>query len=274
MALGRSCGRQGGPPREDRSAAVRMAGRRAVIRVDWRDRSAGERVQDRRRRRTWWWLSSRSAAGWPCWGCGVVGTEVARLLTGNAGDLAARVGRPLELVGIAVRRPTRRRDAGIDPDLFTTDALEPGAPRRRRDRGDRRHRAGTHPDPRGDEARRRRRHRQQGAARRGRPDPVRGRRRARRRPLLRGRRRRARSRWCVRCASRWPATGSTGCSASSTARRTTCSTRWTPPERVSRSRCSRRRRSATPRPTRPPTSRASTPPPRRPSSPRWRSTPG
>ena len=57
-------------------------------------------------------------------GCGVVGTEVARLLTGNAIDLAARVGRPLELVGIAVRRPTRRRDAGIDPDLFTTDALD------------------------------------------------------------------------------------------------------------------------------------------------------
>jgi homoserine dehydrogenase len=55
-------------------------------------------------------------------GCGVVGTEVARMLTASADDLAARVGRRLELVGIAVRRPGRRRDAGIDPALFTTDA--------------------------------------------------------------------------------------------------------------------------------------------------------
>lgn len=55
-------------------------------------------------------------------GCGVVGTEVARLLTANSGDLAARVGAPLELVGIAVRRPTRRRDLDIDPALLTTDA--------------------------------------------------------------------------------------------------------------------------------------------------------
>ncbi len=55
-------------------------------------------------------------------GCGVVGTEVARLLTSNAADLTARVGAPLELVGIAVRRPTRRRDLDLDPDLLTTDA--------------------------------------------------------------------------------------------------------------------------------------------------------
>ena len=32
-------------------------------------------------------------------GCGVVGTSVARLLTEHAGDLTARVGRPLEIVG-------------------------------------------------------------------------------------------------------------------------------------------------------------------------------
>jgi len=57
-------------------------------------------------------------------GCGVVGTEVARLLTGSATDLAARVGAPLELVGIAVRRPGRRRDLSIDPALFTTDAMD------------------------------------------------------------------------------------------------------------------------------------------------------
>jgi homoserine dehydrogenase len=54
-------------------------------------------------------------------GCGVVGSEVARLLTEQAVDLQARVGRPLELVGIAVRRSNRTR-AGIDPALFTTDA--------------------------------------------------------------------------------------------------------------------------------------------------------
>ena len=54
-------------------------------------------------------------------GCGVVGSEVARLIIGQAADLRARVGRPLELVGIAVRQPERDR-AGIDPELFTTDA--------------------------------------------------------------------------------------------------------------------------------------------------------
>lgn len=62
-------------------------------------------------------------------GCGVVGSEVARLLLAQADDLAARVGRPLELVGIAVRRPDRHRALladparGIDPDLVTGDAL-------------------------------------------------------------------------------------------------------------------------------------------------------
>ena len=54
-------------------------------------------------------------------GCGVVGSEVARLIIEQAADLRARVGRPLELVGIAVRRDDRDRP-GIDPDLFTTDA--------------------------------------------------------------------------------------------------------------------------------------------------------
>ena len=56
-------------------------------------------------------------------GCGVVGSSVARMLTTQAGDLAARVGRPLELVGIAVRRAGRdRSDLPVDPSLFTTDA--------------------------------------------------------------------------------------------------------------------------------------------------------
>lgn len=54
-------------------------------------------------------------------GCGVVGTEVVRLLNEQADDLAARVGAPLELAGIAVRRPDRVR-AGVDRELLTTDA--------------------------------------------------------------------------------------------------------------------------------------------------------
>ncbi len=56
-------------------------------------------------------------------GCGVVGSAVARLLNDHADDLAARVGRPLTLVGIAVRRAGRdRSEIGVDPALFTTDA--------------------------------------------------------------------------------------------------------------------------------------------------------
>ena len=54
-------------------------------------------------------------------GCGTVGSEVARLIIDSAADLQARIGRPLELVGIAVRRLNRPR-AGIDAQLFTTDA--------------------------------------------------------------------------------------------------------------------------------------------------------
>lgn len=56
-------------------------------------------------------------------GCGVVGSAVARLLTENEGDLTARVGRQLEIVGVAVRRPDKDRSAtGVDSSLFTTDA--------------------------------------------------------------------------------------------------------------------------------------------------------
>jgi homoserine dehydrogenase len=55
-------------------------------------------------------------------GCGVVGSQVARLLTEQAGDLAARVGAPVELVGIAVRRLGLDRDVDLPADLFTTDA--------------------------------------------------------------------------------------------------------------------------------------------------------
>ena len=56
-------------------------------------------------------------------GCGVVGSSVARLLTEHAADLTARVGRPLEIVGVAVRRPGKDRSGtGVDASLFTTDA--------------------------------------------------------------------------------------------------------------------------------------------------------
>ncbi|GAA2422898.1 homoserine dehydrogenase [Actinomadura vinacea] len=54
-------------------------------------------------------------------GCGVVGSEVVRLLREQAADLTARVGVPLEVAGIAVRRLDRVRE-GIDPALLTTDA--------------------------------------------------------------------------------------------------------------------------------------------------------
>ena len=53
-------------------------------------------------------------------GCGVVGTQVVRLLTENADDLAARIGAPLELAGIAVRRPNRHPE--VPAGLLTTDA--------------------------------------------------------------------------------------------------------------------------------------------------------
>ncbi|HEY0186412.1 MAG TPA: homoserine dehydrogenase [Cellulomonas sp.] len=55
-------------------------------------------------------------------GCGVVGTEVVRLLARQAGDLAARVGAPLELVGIAVRDVDAERDPVVDRALLTSDA--------------------------------------------------------------------------------------------------------------------------------------------------------
>ncbi len=56
-------------------------------------------------------------------GCGVVGSEVARLLLDNADEFQARVGRRLELVGIAVRNLAKERP-GIDRELLTDDAEE------------------------------------------------------------------------------------------------------------------------------------------------------
>jgi homoserine dehydrogenase len=55
-------------------------------------------------------------------GCGTVGREVLRLLTEQAGELAARVGTAVRLVGVAVRRP--RRHPEVPAELLTTDAAE------------------------------------------------------------------------------------------------------------------------------------------------------
>ncbi len=55
-------------------------------------------------------------------GCGTVGSEVVRLLHASAADFAARVGAPLEIAGIAVRRLGRARDLPVADELFTTDA--------------------------------------------------------------------------------------------------------------------------------------------------------
>lgn len=57
-------------------------------------------------------------------GCGVVGTQVARLLTEQADDLASRAGARLELVGIAVRDVAAPRDPVVDRALLTDDAEE------------------------------------------------------------------------------------------------------------------------------------------------------
>jgi homoserine dehydrogenase len=55
-------------------------------------------------------------------GCGSVGSQVVRLLHEQSADLAARVGAPLELVGVAVRRLDAPRDADVSAELLTTDA--------------------------------------------------------------------------------------------------------------------------------------------------------
>ena len=55
-------------------------------------------------------------------GCGVVGSQVVRLLTEQEGDLAARVGAPVRLVGVGVRRIDAPRDVEVPEGLLTTDA--------------------------------------------------------------------------------------------------------------------------------------------------------
>ena len=54
-------------------------------------------------------------------GCGVVGSEVVRLLTSQADDLAARIGAPLELVAIGVRDVSAERRVPVPRELLTDD---------------------------------------------------------------------------------------------------------------------------------------------------------
>jgi homoserine dehydrogenase len=56
-------------------------------------------------------------------GCGSVGSQVVRLLGEQSADLAARVGAPIELAGVAVRRLDAQREIDVPADLLTTDAL-------------------------------------------------------------------------------------------------------------------------------------------------------
>src|SRR6476469_3878973 len=55
-------------------------------------------------------------------GCGAVGSQVVRLLTEQRDDLAARVGVPVELVGVGVHRLDAPRDIELPDGLLTTDA--------------------------------------------------------------------------------------------------------------------------------------------------------
>jgi homoserine dehydrogenase len=56
-------------------------------------------------------------------GCGVVGSQVVRLLGEQATDLAARVGVPVELAGIGVGSLDDPRHVEVDESLLTTDAM-------------------------------------------------------------------------------------------------------------------------------------------------------
>ncbi|WP_299952136.1 homoserine dehydrogenase [uncultured Modestobacter sp.] len=53
-------------------------------------------------------------------GCGTVGGAVLRLLSEQSDDLAARIGRRVEVAGVAVRRPDRHPE--VPAELLTTDA--------------------------------------------------------------------------------------------------------------------------------------------------------
>ena len=121
-------------------------------------------------------------------GCGGVGSEVYRLLGRQAADLEARIGVPLEVAGVAVRRPGRQRGVEVDPAAAHRRRHGAGHQARRghRGRGHRGHRAGPVAAARRHEERQVGGLGQQGAARRGRRHAAPGRPRRRHRPVLRG----------------------------------------------------------------------------------------
>jgi len=55
-------------------------------------------------------------------GCGVVGSQVARLLLEDTEELSTRAGVRIELTRIAVR--TIKPYPGLNPSLFTTDPFQ------------------------------------------------------------------------------------------------------------------------------------------------------
>ena len=65
-------------------------------------------------------VASRREIGVALLGCGVVGSQVVRLLQAHADDLTARVGVPVRLRGVAVRRPHRHPE--VPAELLTNDA--------------------------------------------------------------------------------------------------------------------------------------------------------
>ena len=56
-------------------------------------------------------------------GAGTVGSAVLRLLHEHADNLDRRIGRPIEVVQVAVRDPARERVLSLGPDRFTDDPL-------------------------------------------------------------------------------------------------------------------------------------------------------
>src|SRR5688572_25975582 len=56
-------------------------------------------------------------------GCGSVGSQVVRLLDEQQDDLAARIGAPVELVGVGVRRLDAPREIEVPGAMLTSDAM-------------------------------------------------------------------------------------------------------------------------------------------------------
>ena len=57
-------------------------------------------------------------------GAGTVGSQTARLLVEQKDELAARIGRPIELVGVACLDPDEVDFPWIDKSLLTTDTMK------------------------------------------------------------------------------------------------------------------------------------------------------